>query len=179
MSKSILERAAEEHTLVRLWRDDIEASGVTGYVVAVGPEFFLLSLVGEEIVFNGFEALRLQDVTEVESPHEYHAFIEKALELKREQEPAYPVIDLGSVGALVESAGRAFPIVSISREYADPDVCHVGMPVQVQAGSVSLMEIGPDAVWYEDVEFYSLGEITRVDFGGGYEEALILVGGSN
>jgi hypothetical protein len=43
---------------------------------------------------------------------------------------------------------------------------------------VSLLEIGPDAAWDNESETYRLSEITRVDFGGDYEEALHLVGGS-
>lgn len=179
MSKAQLQQAAKDGSLVRLYRDDIESAGVVGYVLGVGPEFFLLALVGEDIRYNGFEALRIRDVTEVEVPHPHRAFLEKALELKGEPKPAAPDIDLSDTTALIESAGKVFPIITISREFADPDVCQVGMPVQVQAGSVSLMEIGPDAVWYDDVEWYPLNEITRLDFGGGYEEALRLVGGRN
>jgi hypothetical protein len=179
MSKAQLKQAAKDGSLVRLYRDDLESVGVVGYVLGVGPEFFLLALVGDDIRFNGFEALRVRDVTEVEAPHPYAAFVEKALELKGERKPAAPDIDLASTAALIESAGKAFPIITVSREFADPEVCQVGMPVQVQGGSVSLMEIGPDAVWYDDVEWYPLDEITRLDFGGGYEEALRLVGGRN
>lgn len=42
---------------------------------------------------------------------------------------------------------------------------------------MSLLEIGPDALWDDEPETYRLSEITRVDFGGAYEEALHLVGG--
>jgi hypothetical protein len=42
---------------------------------------------------------------------------------------------------------------------------------------VSLLEIGPDAVWDKEPSEIRLGEITRIEFGGGYEEALHLVGG--
>ena len=40
-----------------------------------------------------------------------------------------------------------------------------------------IREIGPDAVWEEEAETYRVAQITRVDFGGAYEEALYLVGG--
>mgnify|MGYP000149162054 CR=1 FL=1 len=39
-----------------------------------------ISTSGDDIRFNGFEALRVRDVTEVEAPHPYAAFVEKALE---------------------------------------------------------------------------------------------------
>jgi hypothetical protein len=44
-------------------------------------------------------------------------------------------------------------------------------------GRVSLLEIGPDAKWDDSPEEYPVAEITRVSFGGEYENALHLVGG--
>ena len=70
------------------------------------------------------------------------------------------------LGLLATGAGLAVAeLVVVDRDQ---------LPLTVQAGSVSLMEIDANAVWYDDVEFYRLDEITRVDFGGGYEEALVL-----
>lgn len=178
MKKKLL-AAVKDRTLVNLWRDEIDASPVTGFVAGVGSEWCLLVYVNEEITYNGFVAVRLRDVSEVESPHVHHEFITKALELKKLKEPEVPDVDLLGTGPLIMSVGRLFPVVTISREVEDPDTCQVGMPVQVQAGTVSLMEIDANAVWYDDVEFYRLDDITRLDFGGGYEEALVLVGGSN
>ena len=51
MSKAQLKQAAKDGALVRLWRDDFESVGVVGYVLDVGPEFFLLALVGDDIRF--------------------------------------------------------------------------------------------------------------------------------
>jgi hypothetical protein len=50
--------------------------------------------------------------------------------------------------------------------------------IGVSKSRLSLLEVGPDAVWDEKPAEVLLREITRVDFGGGYEEALHLVGGN-
>ena len=42
---------------------------------------------------------------------------------------------------------------------------------------VRFLEIDPDAMWAQKPTTIRLSDITRVDFGGGYEEALRLVGG--
>jgi hypothetical protein len=88
-----------------------------------------------------------------------------------------PKVRLDSVEELLLTASRAFPIVTIHREKVNPDLCHIGKVVKIENGRVFLLEIGPDAIWEENPTEYRLREITRVDFGGGYEEALILVGG--
>ena len=44
--------------------------------------------------------------------------------------------------------------------------------MEVSKGHVSLLEIGPDADWDDRLETYNLREVTRIDFGGDYEQAL-------
>ena len=53
----------------------------------------------------------------------------------------------------------------------------MGRIVSVTAGRSSLLEIEPGAIWEQVPTQCSLKQITRVDFGGGYEDALHLVGG--
>jgi len=67
-------------------------------------------------------------------------------------------------------------LVTIHREQVDPAVCYVGRVVRVVGGRVCLLEIRPDASWEEPTP-YRMSEITHVDFGGDYENALLLMGG--
>ena len=82
-----------------------------------------------------------------------------------------------SLKELLLSASRLFPVVTIHIEKVDPDVCYIGRIVDLNKDHVALLEIGPDACWDKKPTSYRLREITRVDFGGQYEEALHLVGG--
>jgi hypothetical protein len=68
-------------------------------------------------------------------------------------------------------------LVTIHRERVDRGVCWIGRVIGVDRGCVKLLEIRPDATWNDEPEVYRLSEITRIDFGGGYAEALKLVGG--
>ena len=43
--------------------------------------------------------------------------------------------------------------------------------VGISGSQVFLLEIGPKAIWEEEPTEISLREITRVDFGGGCEDA--------
>jgi hypothetical protein len=71
-----------------------------------------------------------------------------------------------------------FPLLTIHRERVDPDVCWIGKIEDIRQGQVSLLEINPDAKWDRKPTSYSLSEITTIEFGGEYERALHLVGGS-
>jgi hypothetical protein len=172
---SQLADAKRKGHLIRLSRR-FEDSKVRGYVLDVGPKFFLLALVTDRIRFDGFECFRVRDVLNV-IPDPYAAFAESALKKRGQCEPKKPRVRVNSLEAILQSAGRLFPLVTIHREQVDPDVCWIGRVLGVSRGRVSLLEINPDATWDAKPTEYSLSEITRVNFGGDYEEALHLVGG--
>ncbi|HEY7402677.1 MAG TPA: hypothetical protein VIB39_04100 [Candidatus Angelobacter sp.] len=154
-----------------------EPGSFEGYVLDVGPQFFLLAVVNDEFWFNGFACLRIADVRRLQAPAKYAAFAEAVLNKRGEWLAEKPKIDLSNISNLLRTANDAFPLITIHRERIDADVCHIGRVATINNSTVFLLEIGPDAVWDRELCSYRLREITRVDFGGGYEEALHLVGG--
>ena len=92
--------------------------------------------------------------------------------------PRKPRVSVASIKELLLSANHVFPLVTIHREHMDPDVCSIGRVVGIDRGHVSLLQINPDATWEKTPTDYRLSEITRVNFGGDYEDALAIVGGS-
>ena len=175
-AKAVLQRALRTKQLVKFTRP-FEPGSVDGYVLAIGPQFFLLALVEDNAWFNGFQCLRISDVRGLQVPAKYAAFVKAALKKRRERMPRKPRVTVTSLEELLWSANRAFPLVTIHRERWDPDVCHIGRVRALGKGRLSLLEVGPDGLWDREISEYSLKEITRVDFGGVYEEALHLVGG--
>jgi len=153
-----------------------ESSKIRGYVLDAGPQFFLLALVSDRIWFDGFECFRIKDVKSLRSDP-YAPFAEAALKKRSERRPKKPRVSVANIEELLLSAGKAFPLVTIHREEVDPDVCWIGRVQGVNRGRVSLLEIGPDAIWEDKPGEHRIREITRVNFGGDYENALHLVGG--
>jgi hypothetical protein len=175
-TRSQLLLARRNKVLVTFTRP-FERGSVNGYVIEIGPEFFLIALVSDGIRFDGFQCFRLSDVRRLQVPGKYAAFAESALKKRGKRIPKKPTVLVSSLPKLLVTANRAFPLITIHREKVDPAVCQIGHVVDLRNGGVVLLEIGPDAVWDEKPETYRLSEITRVDFGGDYEEALHLVGG--
>ena len=153
-----------------------ESGRALGYVRNVGREFFLMSIVSDGCRFDGFQAIRLRDVRRLK-PHRWSAFVESALKARRERRPRKPKVSVASLSALLSTAGRRFPLVSIHRERHYPNECQIGRVIRVARGRVSLLLIDPGARWDDSTASYALREITRVDFGGTYEDALYRVGG--
>jgi len=177
-TKTQLKLAKRRRSLVR-FRRPLEPGTVNGYVLDIGPEFFLLALISDGIRPNGFQCFRLTDIRRLRVPDKYAQFHEEVLKKRGIKFPKKPLVSVRSLPKLLLSANKAFPLVTIHREKAEPSTCEIGRVVEVRKGSVTLLEIGPGAIWDERLRTYRLNQITRVDFGGDYENALHLVGGEN
>lgn len=153
-----------------------EQSSIRGYVLDIGPEWFLLSLVSDRIRYDGFECFRLEDIQAVR-PDPYAKFVETALAKRGEQRPPKPPVNVENIDQLLLSAGRAFPLVAVHLERMKSDACWIGQVTNIERRRLSLLEINPDATWDEEPREHRIEDITRVSFGGDYENALYLVGG--
>jgi hypothetical protein len=143
----------------------------------IGPVFFLLALIGEDIRFNGFQCIRISDVRRLQVPDPYSDFIVGALRKRGQLIRKKPAVKLENLAVLLTSANRRFPLATIHRERVTPDTCKIGRAVEVSNQHLLLHEVDAAAIWCKRPTKILLTEITRVEFGG-YEEALHLVGGS-
>lgn len=176
--RSRLIEAQKRKLLVRFSRPFDDGASTTGFVNSVGPKFFLLaSIDGSSVQFNGFECHRVLDARKLEVPCKHSRFICAALRKLGELKPKKPAVNLDSIEQLIDSASRIYPLITIYRERVDNEICQIGKAVGLNAGKLSLLEITPHATWDAEPTVYRLNQITRVDFGGGYERALHLVGG--
>jgi hypothetical protein len=174
--KSQLALALRKKLLVR-FASAFDRGTVSGYVLDIGPQCFLIALVSDGIRYNGFQCYRSSDVRRLWVPDKYARFHEGVLRIRGLSSPKKPPVSVSSSAELLLTANRAFPLVTIHREKVDASACWIGRIVDLRNGFVTLLEIGPDASWDNKLETYRLSEITRVDFGGDYEDALYLIGG--
>jgi hypothetical protein len=120
--RSQLASARRYKLMVRFTRP-FEQGSVNGYVIDIGPEFFVVALVSDAIRFNGFQCFRLSDVRRLKVPGKYAAFAEAALKKRGERIPRNPHVVVTSLPKLLLTANRAFPLITIHREKVDPGVC--------------------------------------------------------
>jgi hypothetical protein len=169
--------AMRRQELIRiLYRTD--QTDFDGYVLDVGPGFLVLANVSEKIRFNGFTCMRIANVGRIDR-HPYAEFVQAALGLRGQTLPSAPSICLRTVEEMLRTAGAAFPLVTLHYDDSDPHVCWIGQVRDVNSVRVELLEIKPGADWYDETQRHKLQGITRVDFDGGYENALWLVGGKS
>jgi hypothetical protein len=172
-----LETAAREQARLRLSRSIRGSDKVDGFVVGLGQAWVLVAVLDPNMYLNGFAALRLADVKRVERRGGPDSFAGKALAARGEWPPHGADVNLDDLAELIRSAAAVAPLVTLHIEAADPDVCFIGRPVGFTRRWVHLLQISPEAEWDVEPARWEFTEVTRVDFGGRYEEALSRVGG--
>ena len=173
-----LERARRRHLLVRVYREGLDGRGgfSEGFVVGLSPRFVVLHRLDPAMLLDGYSVLHVGDITAVERAYCGRKFQEKALAL-RGQAPKPPEgLDLSSLSAVLMSAGARFPLLAIHRERLRRDACWIGQVASLTDKTFVLREIDTEAEWDGQTR-YRFRDVTLVEFGGSYEQALALVSG--
>lgn len=172
---AILERLREARAQgfpVRITRCKPIPGYLFGYVVGVSDDWLLLNLInGDDMHLNGYAAARLRDVKSVRRDT---SFADRAVRVRGERPAEQPDILLYDLPGLLSSADAHFSLINIQTEKKRYDECYIGRISRLTRKRLRLEEIDPRAKW-RYTRRYKLKDITCVQFGSGYEEALWLV----
>ncbi|PHS18348.1 MAG: hypothetical protein COA78_02455 [Blastopirellula sp.] len=169
-----LERAAKDNLIVRVYRSKMGGEWEHGYVVGMGDDFIALESISNSIYYDGYRCILLSDVTKCDVPDKYSEFLEKALRLRGLKQQGDQGVDYSSAKSIIQSVSERFPLVTIHQERLYPNECYIGSVDKLSNGFLELQEIDPGGIWCEESEPYKLSDITKIAFGGAYEEALFL-----
>lgn len=173
-----LREAMQQHTMVRLWRGELEHGSFCGYIGGVGREFILLWVIGDNLTDDGIYIMRHRDITELEAPERHHAFMAKALAL-RGIEPRLPHdFPLDSVQDAVHAAGAMLPVIGVHVDTEEEEeVCYIGHLVSSDDEGFYLQELSPDAEWMRQASFFGWDEVSTLSLDDGYAQGLLAVAG--
>jgi len=170
-----LEKARTRNNVVRIfvknWTGQI--AGLTVLFVDANEEMVLLQIVDDSVRLNGYQVLFLEDISDFAHPAPFNDFQKKVLAL-RDEKVVDPEVELLDLAVLLIDISEEFGLVTLHREEIEPDSCEIGRVIRADAVTYELEEIGSDARWFDDTFEYDLYDITRIEFGGAYEEALLL-----
>jgi len=175
-ARTSLAAALESESLVSVACSAKPDSAHNGFVVGLGAGWVLLHWLDPSIRLNGYIALPLDDVDEVTVLTADDSVAVPALELRGIGPVPVPQIALDELPSLLASIDRGYPLVTIHREWREPDVFVVGRVAQLGEDSFILRHVTAAGRW-GDSGGYRYDDVTRVDFGGDYEDALALVAG--
>lgn len=164
---------------LRVVRSIDGADVLEGFVLGLGKKWVLLARLGDASL-DGFVAVRLDDLARVQ-PIRSGSFYPRLLMLRGQWPPESGVaLNLDSTDTIVRTAAAAaaaLPLLTLYIERDDPDVCFIGVPVQIADKSVWLQEVNHQAVWDDTLSRWRYAEVTRLGFRGRYESALLEVAG--
>jgi hypothetical protein len=155
-------------------RKPLDKHLIGGFVLEFSDLLTLISpLDDERFELNGYTVIRNSDVRRWRPVGE-DSFCVQALKLKGIKPTRKRGLSLASWPDLLKTANELFPLITISRERIDRNACQIGRLRSTNRVSFELKEIDTSASW-DDCNRYRFSDLTRVDFGGGYEAALARV----
>lgn len=169
------ERIIRSQYLVKFSRELLDESDLLGFVLACGQTLTLLHLLETStFTLNGYTVIRNDDVTlyAVYDRPDYY-FDSRVLRMKGIKPQPPPGIEISSLPDLLTSVNKSYPLFTIHREKINNEVCFIGRLAGMTPKTFTLFEIDPCAEW-ERGHRYRFEDVTKVDFGGGYEEALAM-----
>jgi hypothetical protein len=163
--------------LVGLRRTPDPTDDLQGFVVGLARDWLLLHKADERAYLDGYSAVPVADVFDAWTVDPHATVTERALRLVGEHPKPLPELDLISARAVIEYADAHFPLVTVYVERNIPDVCYIGRIVRLAGDEFTLATITPGARW-DGVETFAYDDVTRVEFGAKYEDALARVAAS-
>ena len=157
--------------MVDFKRPKLDDHDLRGFVLDYSESLTLLNVLDYDFYLNGFTVVRNSDITSYRAYDKDDYFLNMALRLKGIKPRRKPKVDLNDWASLLQTAQKLFPLLTIHREAIANDVCYIGKLVSVTEKTFTLYDIDPDANW-DRCYRRKLADLTKVDFGGGYEDAL-------
>ena len=168
--------ARRSRRVVEVWRRRVDRHPLRGVVVDVARELALLHRMSDAIHLDGYAVVRMADVSRVDTPGRGR-FYGRALALRREKARLPKGINLSGMGSAISTAATLLPLVTLHRERISPDTCSIGRLGTLTEKSVTLRWLTPSAKWSGNSPRYRLADISLLEFGGEYEDALARVAG--
>lgn len=155
-----------------------EDSVLSGFVVDVSDKLAIIQYVSDAFRADGYCIVRNDNITACNLFDDPNCFKLRALRLTGVRFKKLRGIDISDWTTAIKSAGAVYPLLVVHREAVDNTTCLVGRLVDTTSQTITLQTITSTAVWEHKTRLLS-GQITRLDFGGGYEEALWKVASEN
>jgi len=168
---SILKRRSAKHLFEV--RSRIKGAGSTmGFVVDFSDDLILFHVLGTDTFsLNGYTAIRTEDVKDYRDFNKGKFWQNRAARLFKLAPVCPSGISLTPVPELLASISKRYPLITIHPEKIKPEVCYIGPLLSMTETTFTIDDLDCNAGW-SGPRRIKFGDVTRVDFGGGYEGAL-------
>jgi hypothetical protein len=171
--KILFRRCQEKKYLIEFDRRPQIYERIAGFVLDFSDSLILLHLLEwNTFTLNGYIVIREQDINNYRVFGKPTYWQNKAAR-KNRLKPINPRISIDSFEDGISSASKSFPLIAIKKELVAENKRFIGRLAGFTSKTVTIHGLNPSAEWIKKSRF-NLAEITRIQFGGGYERALAL-----
>ena len=167
----LLGESRSRRDLADFRRDEMKADDIRGFVAGLSGELVLIEVVGDDLRSDGHRIIKLDDLTFVRWGTGQMRAWERAFEAREPGEVPADALDLTdwrSASASLQATGR---LVTFHRERMDRSTVYIARDFDLTFDLVVGTQISTEGE--EDGSFaIRFEDITRIDFGGGYERGL-------
>ena len=161
--------------IVSITRKAFDESPWYCFVVQESEHYVVGQHISDRYDLDGYRVFRKKDITTVEESFDKRDFLEVALRVKGLTPLPPKPLELSSMRALMESAQQQFGVLIIKREKLHPDELEVGTVRMASEKTYVLRWLTPGAEWENDDRPFRYQDVTMVEFGGEYENTLLMV----
>lgn len=166
-----LEDSLGGNRIVTVVRDAFEISMTDGFVIALTEDWVVLHAFDDGVYLDAIVMMRLRDVSRVwfRDDDAYHHRAVAGLGL-----PIATFVCESSVNAtsLLASASRQADIIAIHLETLDQEPLVIGRLIKSRNKSFEMHYVGRDGLWAKETERWKYRDLTRIEMGGRYLNAL-------
>jgi hypothetical protein len=159
------------HPLFLFDRRPLDRDDLVGFVMDANDELTLIQVLDTAMFrLNGYTVFRNADIRRCRTVAN-DEFDARAAKLNRVK-PVKPAgLNIGSMTTAIETAGAAFPLITLHPERVDKGACYIGRFISANTRSVIMQDVSPQAEWGGQQRFPA-ADVTRLEFGGAYETLL-------
>lgn len=165
-----LAKSLSEGRIATVVRDAFDITMTDGFVIALTDDWLVIhSLDG--VYVDDIVMLRLRDISRVwfRDDDAYH---HRAIEGLDQRVATFECDDSASASDLLKAATTRADIVAIHLEVLEGEPLFVGRLVKPRKKSFDFHYVGRDGVWANDLDRLKYRDVTRIEVGGRYLEAL-------
>ncbi|MDT9592633.1 hypothetical protein RDV89_06125 [Nocardioides zeae] len=166
-----LASSLSEGRIVTVVRDGLDLERTDGLVVALADDWVVVHELSDGVHLDTVVALRLNEVSRIwfRDDDAYH---HRALQgLGRKPAVFSCADDVDAAGLLALAADKA-DLVSIHFEELDDEPLALGRLLELRTKKFTLHYLGRDGVWAPQTEDWRFRDVTRIEIGGRYLDAL-------
>lgn len=161
----------EKKEIIEVRRSGIEGS-ILGFPVCTSEWGMVLHVLSIDTFSpNGYAVIRTEDIEKYRIYTEENFWFVPAARNRKIAPRPLRGMRCESLESTMESVQKRYPLMAIELELAQPDKRYVGVLEGMTDDFISIKGATPGGTWGKKCKLRK-SDITRIDFGGGYETAL-------